>query len=881
MTPERWQQVKTALAEALDCPGETERAAFLASACAGDTALRREVQSLLDQPPDEFDCCADTVGLANSDELVSTNVGRRVGAYVLERELGRGGMGTVWLARRADQQFEKLAAVKLLKRGTDTDEVLRRFHGERQILARLEHPNIARLLDGGTTDDGLPYFVLEYVEGTRVTDFVREQQLSVPRTLELFLKICGAVQFAHQNLVVHRDLKPGNILVTREAEPKLLDFGIAKLLGPSEASWEMTMAGRERLTPGYASPEQVRGEPVTTVSDVYSLGALLYELLTGQPPHRFSSEDPAPTQILRVVCEEEPRRPSSVARTPEIRRQLRGDLDTIVLRAVSKTPERRYRGAGQLADDLRRYLQGRPVKARPDTVGYRTRKFLQRNKLAATAAALLLLTLLGGVIATRHETLVAQAERAKAERRFNEVRKIANSFIFEVHNSIAELPGALAARQLITRRAVEYLDGLADEAGADLSLKGELATAYRHIGLLTFKIRDAIASHKKAVALDESLVAAVPKNVAFRKELSAAYDDLSDVMKIAGHSSDAIRYAGKALTVMQALVREAPNDRSLRAGLAGAHAAVAVTLLDAGDAKKALEQELRALDIYDTLVAQDDGDREALRARGSIYGRMSEIYHLLGDVPSALEFSRRQLNVAEQNHSAEPESARLRRDLWSAHLNVARELAATGDAAGARRSFDGATELMEQLSAADPGDEGHRRWLAVTYFRAGAFLQAEQPDEALRRYEKGIALSEKIAADDPDRAEVRSDLAEMNDSLGTLLMQMGQTKQALARLTKGTAFAEELLKSDPRNDRVRADFAQLCATTAAAYRQAATQPNAPGAERATNLGACSDWCRRSLESWQQVERNGNLNATDAAKPAEVAQALADCATGAP
>jgi serine/threonine protein kinase len=237
MTPERWQQVKATLADALERSDGEERELFLVTACVDDPALRSEVQSLLDQPEDEFEACAETIGLGQPDPIRSPNVGRQTGSYELVRELGSGGMGTVWLGCRADRQFEKLVAVKLLKRGTDTEEVLRRFQAERQILARLAHPNIAQLLDAGTTEDGLPFFVMEYVEGTRLTDFVRAGQLSVAARLQLFRKICGAVQFAHQNLVVHRDLKPGNILVTAEGEPKLLDFGIAKLLAPGDEAW--------------------------------------------------------------------------------------------------------------------------------------------------------------------------------------------------------------------------------------------------------------------------------------------------------------------------------------------------------------------------------------------------------------------------------------------------------------------------------------------------------------------------------------------------------------------------------------------------------------------------------------------------------------------
>lgn len=342
MTPERWQQVKSTLAAALERPDATERAAFVTRACAEDTALRREVESLLAQPEDEFELVGKTIGAANPDGLVFSDKGRRVGNYELIRELGRGGMGSVWLARRADQQFEKLVAVKLLKRGTDTDEVLRRFQNERQILARLEHPNIARLFDGGVTDDGLPYFVMEYVDGKPVTQYCRDRALTIEERLELFLKICRAVQFAHQNLVIHRDLKPGNILVPADGEPKLLDFGIAKLLAPDDTTPEVTIAEHQRLTPAYASPEQVRGEPITTGSDVYSLGTLLYEILTETNAHRFSVPHPQATELLRVITQEEPVRPSAAVTDASIARRFRGDLDNIILKALRKAPARRY-----------------------------------------------------------------------------------------------------------------------------------------------------------------------------------------------------------------------------------------------------------------------------------------------------------------------------------------------------------------------------------------------------------------------------------------------------------------------------------------------------------------------------------------------------------
>ncbi len=473
MTPDRWRKVKETLASAMERETTTDRAQFLSETCADDTALRREVESLLSQSAGALDSWADGGGFIGSDPAGSQNEGRRIGPYQLVHELGRGGMGTVWLARRADERFEQQVAIKLLKRGTDTEEVLRRFASERKILARLEHSGIARLFDGGETSDGLPFFVMEFVAGERLTTYAKEHKLSVPARLELFRKVCAAVQFAHQNLVVHRDLKPGNILVTAEGEPKLLDFGIARLL--DEAAPDVTALDHRRLTPAYASPEQARGEPITTASDIYTLGALLYELLTEQSPHAFTSTKPSNTELIRVIAEQDPRRPSLVAEDAETRRRLRGDLDNIVLRAMAREPARRYASANGLSDDLACHLANRPVRARPDTFGYRTGKFVRRNKVGVTAGALLTVALAAGVIATAF-----QARRV--ERRFSEVRRLTNSYLFEIHDAIHDLPGATSARQLIVTRALEFLDRLAGESAGDRTLQLELAAAYLKVG---------------------------------------------------------------------------------------------------------------------------------------------------------------------------------------------------------------------------------------------------------------------------------------------------------------------------------------------------------------------------------------------------------------
>jgi serine/threonine protein kinase/tetratricopeptide (TPR) repeat protein len=422
MSPDRWRRVKEILDAVLD-RSEAERPAALLELCDGDAELEKEIQSLLDacQQAGQFmeaPALRDNARLL-MDELASPSAtGKRIGPYIVLQEIGQGGMGTVYRAARADQQFEKQVAIKIVKRGMDTEFVLRRFRNERQILADLEHPNIARLLDGGVTDDGLPYFVMEYIEeGRPITSYCDEQRLSTADRLKLFQTVCAAVHYAHQRRVIHRDIKPGNILINREGLPKLLDFGIAKILDPeiTTQSGDPTVTMMRLMTPEYASPEQVRGFAVTPASDVYSLGVLLYELLTGHRPYRLLTR--AHQELIEVICESEPRKPSHVVRTTEeintstgtvtvspgivgrnraedsekLRRRLAGDLDNIVLMAMRKEPRRRYASVEQFSEDIRRHLAGLPVIARNDTLGYRASKFVKRHKVGVLASLVVVL----------------------------------------------------------------------------------------------------------------------------------------------------------------------------------------------------------------------------------------------------------------------------------------------------------------------------------------------------------------------------------------------------------------------------------------------------------------------------------------------------------
>ncbi len=470
------------------------RDGFLARECGSDQQLREKVEALLksDGTSETFlaDPSAQLVADAFNAAPEPSVAGRMIDRYRIIREIGRGGMGAVYLAERADDEYQKQVALKLIKRGMDTDSVLRHFRNERQILAGFDHPNIARLLDGGTSDDGLPYFVMEFVEGLPIDEYCDTHALSIAARLQLFREICAAVSYAHRHLVIHRDIKRSNILVTAEGVPKLLDFGIAKILQEDGAPLA-TLTGQRLMTPEYASPEQARGERVTTASDVYSLGVVLYELLTGQSPYRLTTRTSA--EISHAISNQQPERPSTVSRGASFQlaasrdlksraTALRGDLDNIVLMALRKEPERRYQSVEQFAEDIRRHLENRPVLARKDTSGYRATKFVRRNKTALTAAAVVLLVLVGGIIATSWQAQKARATQARAERRFHDVRELANSVLFDYHDAIKDLPGATKVRERLVKDALKYLDSLAGEAQGDPALQRELAAAYERVG---------------------------------------------------------------------------------------------------------------------------------------------------------------------------------------------------------------------------------------------------------------------------------------------------------------------------------------------------------------------------------------------------------------
>lgn len=547
MDAQRWQRIGAIFDEVVEAPAGV-RGELLARLCAEDAELLSEIEKLLaaDAQATRFDRGADSArGKTASDWVEAEEDGAvaRIGPWKLSRELGRGGMGVVWLAERADGQFEQRAALKLIKRGMDTDAVEARFLRERRILARLEHPHIAHLLDGGIAEDGRPYFAMEYVAGRPLPDYCAAVGASPETRIDLFLQICAAVQFAHGQLVVHRDIKPSNILVTAGGEAKLLDFGIAKVLDDSDAGSTATVDGMHRpFTPAYAAPEQLRGEPVSTATDIYALGVVLYELLTGQRPMALSNTASA-EQILRAQDTTNPAAPSRAvdADSPVPARLLRGDLDTIVLKALQREPQRRYASVEALAADLRRYLAGRPISARRDRAGYRLRKFVGRHRLGVGA------TVLGvcALFAALGLALWQAREKTREAANSQQVTRFLTG-LFEGADPAQARGKALSAQDLLDQGAQRLRADSHIEPGVRARLLQTVATTYTSLGLYD----RALPLAQRALALRRTNPAQVDADVA------ESLDSLGRIYRLKADYAQAEPLLRSALAMRRAVLHE-------------------------------------------------------------------------------------------------------------------------------------------------------------------------------------------------------------------------------------------------------------------------------------------------------------------------------------
>jgi non-specific serine/threonine protein kinase/serine/threonine-protein kinase len=818
MTSNRWLRVKQLFDETARLT-EPEREAVLAEACAGDDALRGEVKSLVDsylQSGGFLEKPAPAFRTAAFGHLE----GSRIGPYEIGPRIGAGGMGEVYRAR--DTRLNRTVAIKVRAgQAAQAGGGSEQFAREAQAISALNHPRICLLHDVGQ-HGSIDFLVMEYVEGEAIDAYCNRHRLAVRPRLAMFRTVCDAVQYAHQNLVVHRDLKPANILVAEDGEPKLLDFGIAKLLAEADGVESPVATLTPALTPDYASPEQVRGETVTTATDVYSLGVVLYELLAGCRP--WSLRTASLEDIVRRVCETQPPPPSAASagsgpgRSVPVRpSDLRGDLDTIVLKALRKEPDRRYRSPQELSDDIGRYLEGRPVIARGDSVTYRLSKFVTRHRAAAMAAALVLASLLAAMGLIVRQSRIAEAQRHRAERRFADVRKLAGSFLFEFHDAIQYLPGSTRARQLVVTRALEYLDSLATESDDDPALRAELARAYHRIGEVLGNAREAnlgdasgaLGSYRKALALQESLVAAEPGNRAVLPDLVRTLRGIGDVQLMMRDVPAALATFGRAITVAEQLAADG-GDRGAARELATLHTRVAEALNQLGDRPRGWASLQQAIAIL-KLLAQDVADVDSRRALARSYKAAGALRASAGD--------------------------------------LTRSLALVGEA----------LRLNQALAARDPLNMTIRNEVAMSHFELGlAYLRASNPAAALASLRRAEAITASMAREDASNAQARWLHGLELNSIGVTLREMRRYPEAIASHLKALSLLEAVARADAANESYQynvANTAQLVADAHVAVARASTSERA----RLQAWVDARSWYQRSARGFDGMRRRGALS----------------------
>ncbi len=770
MRSDRWQRIEELFESALALPAEA-RDAFLVEAAGNDESLYRELQALL--RADE--CCGNFLEqstVAGGPGTVEESPAGRIGPYRLLRRLGQGGMSQVYLGVRDDDEYQKLVALKVIRHGTDQQDLLRRFRTERQILAVLDHPYIARLLDGGHTEDGLPYFVMDYVEGIPLDQYSDSKRLTIRQRLELFRSICTAVQYAHQNLVVHRDLKPSNILVMADGTPKLLDFGIAKLLKPEQfpVPVEVTATRFRPMTPWYASPEQVRGQPITTASDVYSLGVLLYELLTGQLPYRVQRA--GARELEQAVLEQPPEPPSTAIGRPgggiagadseqdtgddgtqkahqesisighsrratlqQLRRQLRGDLENIVLTALRKEPARRYVSVEQMAEDVRRLLSDLPVLAHKDSLGYRVRKFLVRNRIAAAASAAFLVLLIAfSTVMTVQRSLIAE-ERDRAEQERDQSKEVVAFLqdIFQLSDPFTAGEETIIAREFLDRGARRVARELRDRPEIRATLMEAIGNVYRNLELYDSAdplLRQALAIRRQAFGNEDP-------------QTAQSLSSLGKLLHDRGDYSAAEPLFQEALAVL----RQLDGDEGLR---------VAATLHDLGRLKFQTGAYREAGELY----------AEALAIRRAGAGDRLEIGQLLTD--QAILTERMGEHANAETLFLEALDLR-RRELGNEHPLVIESLNNLGVILGIQGRLDDAEPLFREaleLRRKLFGDASQH--VAESLHNLAALLTEKSDYEGAETlYREAIAtLREILGEEHPLVAEAAMNLAFMLQAKG-------------------------------------------------------------------------------------------------------------------
>ena len=824
MNREQWQRLQSILAQALDLPPQ-ERAALIDSLCAGDETLRAEALELLahsEALPESLPTWLISEWARDQDG--DQWIGRTIGAFVIEERLGSGGSSVVFRARRASN-FSQQVAIKLL-RSAAGETLVARFLREREILATLHHPHIAQLYDAGTSDDGTPYLVLEYVDGVSWDRWLRDATPALPQVLQHFLSVCDAVRYAHQRLFVHRDIKPANLLIDRADTPKLLDFGIAKLLADSHNS-ELTRELGNSFTPAYAAPEQIDGGAVTTATDVHALGVLLYESLSGKHPYRSSGD--GDQQTLRAVMESEPGKPSTALGDSILARAapaLRADLDNIVLTAIEKDPARRYAGVSELAADIRAALAGHPIAARTHTWRYLAGKFVRRHRLPVLVTTLALAAVLTASATALWQARIAVQERAVADRRFDQVRQFTHNILFDYHEGIQKLPGSLPMQQRLVQDSLAYLEALQKEAGNDALLWQDIAEAWMKTGNLqgnpyVSNLGD-FKGAERSYAQAEAALAQVPDN--------------------AGGTVRAILQARLLANQAHLDYRDGELDRAR----ARYEASIAIFEAMAESDRALTDIRLEYADTLDNL--------------GDLLGRDGQ--NSLMQIERARATYLQSAEVRAAALAAEPDNPQVRYAVYKSRLREGEYWAGQGDMQRAETELLATLALIQSLHAENPDDSYRRREVALVRARLVPVQDAlDKIPESIDNALEAVRIMDAMFTLDPDNDSMRQGLSASCGWAARQLIKAGRYVEAGPVIERQIQISRERLQAVPGNAEV--EFSLSLALRRLGEQQAglgqyadaiATHQNALALqEKLTTLGA--DYALSHALSLLHIGRN--------------------------
>lgn len=868
MTPERYQKLTQLFLAALELD-PAEQSTMIAKVCKDDPEMLEEVQSLLavHQEPSIFDNAL-LVTSANKSETTSIDskqatlfAGRIIGGYYLTCEIGRGGMSVVYEASDQSNVSKPTVAIKILVGNANSELVLKRFRIEQRILSSLQHPNITRLLDGGITADGFPFFVMENVKGLPIDVHCDTYKLNIFERLDLFQTVCKTVQYAHQNLVVHRDLKPNNILVTAEGIPKLLDFGIAKVIKPTlvdslSLTLLNTQTGVRLFTPAYASPEQIQGNNITTLSDVYSLGLLLYVLLTGRYP--FNLKEGTTEELMYLISNHEPLRPSNAVKLLEtefkssvfdyvslqkisadrrtnitrLQRQLSGDLDNIILMAMRKEPARRYSSVTELQADIERYLAGLPVMACEDTFFYRTEKFIRRNWKAMILTIFVICILIAGISVTLWQTHIAKEQRQIAEQKSKEIREIANSFVFQTHDAIKNLPGSTAARELIVNQALKLLSAQEKNAENDLGLQNDLAFSYQKVADIQGRpflpnigdTKNAIKNYEKSLEYFQKVFKQKPKDREAIYNLAIAYQRIGDMLNSLGKVDDALVFHKQALSFAEIL-----NNSDEKVFLYQRFTfSIYNSMLNVFQTSNLLEASkiTQKMNLLSSKLLEEHQDSDRKIVQAVTFYKITFILHIISDVLSekvgdkavitqslnlkAFEYQKKSTEIIEHLSKEKPYDANLQYQLADCLGLLGTSLLYLGETEQAMKLYKRKQEIYKKYADIDTSNEQLRYSIWITNYQIARAISKKNTTIAAKQYEKIIQDYENSFANKTPSLLRKWILAQCFMQLAKALEIQNQFDNALLNYQKSLDIYNQLLSYDSHHFLFQSKLTTLC-----------------------------------------------------------------------